>query len=116
MKKDMDLCRKILLKIEETGTAIYDLSVENYPKEQVAYHCKILHEAGLLSDFKPLYGDDKLISFGVGTLTCTGNEYLDKIRDNTIWGKVKNTIKEKGLTLSFEIIKSTIAKMVSATF
>ena len=68
----MDLCRKILLKIEatHTGTIIYDSSVEIYTKEQVAY---LLHEAGFLSDYKPLYGDDKLISFGVGTLTWTGN-------------------------------------------
>ena len=116
MKKDMDLCRKLLLKIEETGTAIYDLSVENYPKEQVAYHCKILHEAGFLSDYKQLYGDDKLISFGVGALTWAGNEYLDKIRDNTIWGKIKTSINEKGLMLSFEIVKSTVAKMFADAF
>lgn len=114
----MDLCRKILLKIEETntGTAIYDLSIDGYTKEQVAYHCKILYEAGFIDGYKAQYGDDNLVFFEVGSLTWAGNKYLDKIRDDTIWGKVKNTIKEKGLTLSFEIIKSTIAKMVSATF
>ena len=36
----MDLCKKILLKIEatHTGKIIYDSSVEIYTKEQVAYY------------------------------------------------------------------------------
>ena len=48
MKRDWDLCRKILLKIEEKyiDTAIMDLTIEEYSMEKVAYHCNIMHEAG----------------------------------------------------------------------
>lgn len=50
MKRDMDLCRKILFKIEEQyiDTALSNLELENYDNLQIAYHCKILNEAGLI--------------------------------------------------------------------
>ena len=43
MKRDMDLVRLILLAIEDkySSTAIYDLAVDGYDTETVAYHCKI---------------------------------------------------------------------------
>lgn len=54
MKRDMDLARKILLEIEKqyVSTAIYDLDIEGYDVATVAYHCKILYEAGLISNYK----------------------------------------------------------------
>ena len=52
MKRDMDLVRLILLEIEDKyrSTAIYDLAIDGYDTEMVAYHCKIKYEAGLISD------------------------------------------------------------------
>lgn len=60
MKRDMDLVREILLEIEKSyvSTAIRDLQIDGYDKETIAYHCKILHEAGLVSEYKPIYADD----------------------------------------------------------
>ena len=65
MKRDMELVRLILLKIEEKyrSTAIYDLKVTGYDMETVAYHCKILNEAGLISDYGAQYADGGLWSF-----------------------------------------------------
>ena len=73
MKRDMDLVREILLEIEKqyVSTAIYDLKVEGYDIATVAYHCKILHEAGLISTYKAQYADDEIWSFIVGSLTPT---------------------------------------------
>ena len=104
MKRDMDLCRKILFAIEEKhiDTPIYDLKIENYSIEQIAYHCKILHEANLIFDYKAIYGGNHIVNFGVGALTWAGNEYLDKIRNETIWNKIKDTLGEKGIPLAFE--------------
>lgn len=106
MKRDMELCRKILFAIEEqyVDVAILNLKIESYSMEQVAYHCKILHEAGLVSDYNSLYGDNHIISFSVGSITWNGQEYLDKIRDDTVWNKIKSQIKEKGLELTFQAI------------
>lgn len=97
MKRDMDLVRLVLLEIEEKylSTAIYDLKIEGYDTETVAYHCKILHEAGLISDYQAQYAGNKIYAFGVGSLTWDGNDFLEKIRDNSQWKKIKDTITQK---------------------
>ena len=116
MKRDMELVRLILLKIEEEyrSTAIYDLKITGYDMETIAYHCKILKEAGLVSDYGVQYADNSLWSFGVGSLTWEGNDFLDKIRDNSQWKKVKDVITQKGLPLVIETIKTISTAFVTA--
>ena len=117
MKRDMDLVRLILLEIEDkySSTAIYDLAVDGYDTEMVAYHCKILYEAGLISDYKAQYADNEIYVFGVGSLTWDGNDFLEKIRDDSQWKKVKETITKKGLPLVVDTIKSVANALISAT-
>lgn len=116
MKRDMDLVRKILLEIEEkyVSTAIYGLEVEGYDTAAVAYHCKILYEAGLISDYKAAFGDDDIECFGVGSLTWDGHDYLDKVRDDTLWAKTKDTIVQKGLPLILDTIKTVSSALITA--
>lgn len=117
MKRDMDLVRLILLEIEDKyrSTAIYDLAIDGYDTEMVAYHCKILYEAGLISDYKAQYADNEIYVFGVGSLTWDGNDFLEKIRDDSQWKKVKETITKKGLPLVVDTIKSVANALISAT-
>lgn len=117
MKRDMDLVRLILLEIEDKyrSTAIYDLAIDGYDTEMVAYHCKILYEAGLISDYKAQYADNEIYVFGVGSLTWDGNDFLGKIRDDSQWKKVKETITKKGLPLVVDTIKSVANALISAT-
>ena len=117
MKRDMDLVRLILLEIEDKyrSTAIYDLAIDGYDTEMVAYHCKILYEAGLISDYKAQYADNEIYVFGVGSLTWDGNDFLEKIRDDSQWKKVKETIAKKGLPLVVDTIKSVANALISAT-
>ena len=115
MKRDMDLCRKIMLAIEDryVDTAVSNLAVNGYSLEQVAYHCKILCEAGIVTEYKPTYGDNKLQFFSVGSLTWEGHEYLDKIRDTTIWKKTKDEIQELGVPMTLDVIKDVAASIIS---
>ena len=50
MKRDMDLCRKILLSVEarESTVDIGWVEVESYTDGQVGHHVKLLAEGGLL--------------------------------------------------------------------
>lgn len=108
MKRDMNLVRLILLEIEEKyrSTVIYDLTIDGYDAETVAYHCKILYDAGLISDYGAQYAGDEIDLFGVGSLTWDGNDFLEKIRDNSQWKKVKETISQKDLPMVIDTIKS----------
>ena len=50
MKRDMDLIRKILLRIEESPdfSFISPFDIEGYETEQISYHIELLDEAGLI--------------------------------------------------------------------
>lgn len=112
----MDLCRKILFAIEEqyVDTALYGLEVEGYSMQQVAYHCKILHDAGLISNYKGYFASNRLYDFAVGSLTWDGHEFLDKIRQDTIWNKTKDVITQKGLPMVLDVVKE-ISQSIVAT-
>ena len=116
MKRYMDLVRLILMEIEEKdrSTAIYNMTIDGYDTDAVAYHCKILDEAGLISDYKAKYADNEIYVFGVGPLTWDGNDFLEKIRDDSRWKKVKDTISQKGLPLIIDTIKSIANAIISA--
>ena len=107
MTRDMELIRKILFAIEDkyVDVALYDIKIAGYEAKAIAYHCAILHEAGLLSDYKGQYAGGELYSFGVGRLTWEGHELLDKIKSDTVWNRTKETIKTKGLPFAVEIVK-----------
>ena len=123
MKRDMELIRKILFTIEDKYVDVWlhsdDIPMDGYDLETISYHCAILHEAALLSEYKAQYASDHLYYFGVGRLTWEGHELLDKIRSDTVWNKTTNTIREKGIPFVLDAVKeiatSITAAMITAT-
>ncbi len=105
MKRDWEVVRAILMRLEELGDAHSGLRTEDvtgFDAENVAYHMAILSEAGLI-DADVVLGDD---GFGVATrMTWSGHELLDHMRDSGTWNRVKKVIREKGIGLSLDAIK-----------
>ena len=64
-----------------------------------------MHDAGLLDYFKGQYGDNELLFFFVGRLTWDGHEFLDKIKNDTVWNRTTTTIKEKGVPFVLDAVK-----------
>ena len=116
MKRDMELIRKILFKIEEdyVGTALSNLSIEEFDRNTVAYHCKLLNEAGFIDDYKANYANGQIWRFTVGGLTWNGYDYLDKIRQDTIWNKTKEIITKKGLPMVIDVIKDVSTEVIKS--
>lgn len=112
MKRDWELVKSILLRLEskETFHDLGTLEIEGRDKIEVAYHLKLLTEAGLIE------GRDLSTKDGPGywadCLTWSGHDFLDVLRNESVWSKVKDTLKDKALTLPFdvllELLKSTI--------
>lgn len=117
MKRDMELIRKILLTVEEqyVDTALYDIKVEGYDLKTIAYHCNILYDAGLISNYKGFYADNELQGFGVSSLTWEGHEFIDKIRDDTVWNKTKAIIREKGIPFVLDTVKQIATFVIETT-
>nr|DAS08118.1 MAG TPA: Transcriptional regulator, MarR/EmrR family, emrR, transcriptional regulator, DNA-binding [Caudoviricetes sp.] len=113
MKRDWELIRKILLKLEENSddTPLEADIFKNKSQELVAYHYKILAQAELIEieDNSSLDGED----YCAKALTWQGHEFLDKIRNDTVWNKSKAMLKNKGIDLSFDVLKSAATTIIS---
>ena len=114
MKRDMDLCRKILLSVEAREDTVDPASVEleGYTEGEVGYHAKLLADQGLLE------GED-ITGFGTSThcyaprcLTYKGHDFLEAARDDTRWKKAKAEIAEKGLPATLDVMKGVLLKLV----
>lgn len=106
MRRDWELVRKILLKTEELGTPSSHLdsdSVPGFDAENVAYHIKLMGQANLLEVINS--GGIGQLHYLATSLTWEGHEFLDKIRRDTMWNKIKATLREKSLELSVDAIK-----------
>ncbi len=117
MKREMELVRKILFSIEEQyqGEDIYCLNIDGYEKITVAEHCKLLYEYGLIDNYKPIGADGvSVIAFFVGNMTWEGYDFLEKIRQDTVWNKTKEVIAKKGLPMVIDVIKDVATGIISA--
>ena len=103
MKRDGDLIRKILLKVEEKDDTEADrtFDVDGYTHEEVNYQLRLLDEAHLI-DFLVIPTLEKRL--WPQALTWAGHDFLDAIRNDSVWSKTKNTVKKAG-SVTFEILK-----------
>lgn len=109
-----DLVKDRYLDLTSNNNRISELAEYMDTMEQIAIHCKMMYEAGLISDYKAQYAGNSLYSFGVSNLTWEGYEYLDKIRDDSIWKKVKDVAKDKGLPLAIDTVKQIASVIISS--
>ena len=118
MQRDIELIRKILYIIEEkyvdTWLSDGSLKIDGYDLKTIGYHCAILYDARYITNYTPRYYDNELKAFGVGRLTWEGHELLDKIKNDTVWNKTKETIKTKGIPFVLDAVKE-IATAITTT-
>lgn len=112
MKREMDLCRKILLEVEEKGNPglLMDFYIESYTLEQISYHIQLLQQAKLVDTEIVLGSSGKhWLIYG---LTWDGHEFLDAARNDTFWEKAKDIFVNKGAPFSFDVLKEILVKMI----
>lgn len=108
MKRDMDLCRRILLELEgiDFGPGLIELSYDDVEQNIVFYHVKLLDEAGLIEAV-----DLSKVSrsrWRVKSLTWAGHDFLEAIEDEGNWEKAKSFIKESGKVITIETLKEAV--------
>jgi hypothetical protein len=106
MKRDMELIRGLLFLIEEQESSQQELKIpEEINRDQAVYHLKLMEQAGFTKN-NIKYADNE--PFWIySNLTWQGHDFLDSIKNDTIWAKTKEGIKSKGLELgqvSFSIL------------
>ncbi|QHJ83042.1 MAG: hypothetical protein [Caudoviricetes sp.] len=117
MKRDWELIRKIMLAIEASpcDMQVSSFSIKDYDPEIVGYHIKLLSDA-LLVEAINSSSDETMYEYYAQDLTLAGHEFLDNIRSDTNWNKIKTLIKSKGGELTFETIKAAASYMIVKLF
>lgn len=116
MKRDLDLIREILIFIEENAELnenlyLSDFQQLNKPLDEIAYQLQLLNDAGFIEskEIKAI----GLYDCFVDRMTMYGHEYLDSIRNETVWSKTKEKLNVIGGSASLSVVQTlatTVAK------
>ncbi len=114
MKRDWDLLRRILFKLEENDDpmkAYANTDFGEIPQHVIGYHTNLLLQAGLIQGechevLGP--GPDCIAT----RLTWQGHEFLDAARNKSIWDRVKKVASDKGIDVTFDVLKAMLAHAI----
>lgn len=95
MKRDMDLIRELMLKLESIPLEFGDnthlepsdprLQIADYSVDQIAYHLDLIEQAGFLKSCR----GRPAIGVMFSGLSWSGHEFLDSVRNPDVWHKTK---------------------------
>ncbi len=115
MQRNWQIVRRILKELEEREDPRHGVRPEDivdFAPEVVSYHIRLMIEAGLVrGECSQMVGT---LSCWAYALTWDGHEFLDKIREDRGWSAIVRTARDKGLSLSFEVIKAVAGKLAEA--
>ncbi|WP_159016603.1 DUF2513 domain-containing protein [Cognatiluteimonas profundi] len=111
MQRDMDLLRQIVLSAE-AGPPFP--AIGGYTEDAIKYHKMLAIEAGLIHG-KWLRDNTRITEIPatvmVTDVTWEGHDFLQAIRDEANWGKVKTFLAASGKQLSIEMIKVAVRSL-----
>ena len=122
MKRDMDLIRELLIRLEampmEPGS-VYQIDWDDeffdfteFERNTSVQHFKLLLDAGFISG--PARQGTKY--FVVTGLSWNGHEFIDSIRNPEVWNKTKagvKTVGGLGLDLVVELAKAEGKRLIT---
>ena len=114
MKRDMDLVRSILFKIEEAlpGRSLgsREFARLNHSHQELLEHLLIMHERELIRGHA-VKSTEGVIAFQVFGLTWEGHEFLDAARNDTFWNEAKKRLANKGVSAGIEVLGPVLIKI-----
>lgn len=118
MKRDLELIKKILLKVEEhdSTSVMQNLNIEDYDQEFVNYQIYLLHQAGLVNAKFVRVGANEIADAEIHEMTWNGHEFLDAARNENIWNKFKTKVLEKGGSIPFSVARELLISISKNEF
>lgn len=106
MKRDMDLIRTILLEAEATAAEQAVVRIDGYDDSNYAYNVWLMEQAGLVEAAVVRASGHIPIKAHVFSLTWAGHDFLDAVRNDSIWAKTKARVAETAGSASFDVLKA----------
>ena len=114
MRRNMDLARLILLKLEGypyTGQP-HAIQIDGYPAQEISYHISLLYEAGFIEATKDQSLGSPSQEWEAISITWDGHEFLESSRDETRWAKAKRVLVEKGGPMTLAAVNLVLTELV----
>ena len=105
MKRDLDLIRQIMLTLEEkmeygknfkSAQLIEVMQDKTLSAEKLAYHIGLLVESDFIRAKEHKYYGAEPTDYLMNTITSQGQDFIDTIRQDTTWNKIKEKAYEIG--------------------
>lgn len=111
----MDLIREILIFAEQHEDAWFarGIEIEGWDQKDIVYN------VGLAVDADFLVGGDSSVmgpdgaDYLIDRMTYRGHEFLDQIRSDNVWNRLKALAKEQGIDLSVDLVKQLAPKILA---
>ena len=119
MKRDWDIVREVLLHIEDGSFESWIKECETTPcvhdyadgRAIVLGHLEILIGSGLIQHAtvqRSTKGDFEYWDLRGAYLTMQGHDFLDVLRDRTVWEKIKQLASKNKVAISWGFLKAAI--------
>lgn len=107
MRRDMDLVRTILTGIADAGGDVSAgmFADERHGFDEVAYHFDIMQQAGLIDASLVRDIGGNVIRAEAHSLTWEGKDFLDAVRSDKVWHRVKERIGGTVGSVSLAVVK-----------
>jgi hypothetical protein len=111
MKRNPDLIREILLKIEMVPYPNQHVTfkIADYSDDDISYHIQLLCEAGFIEAY-----DNPYVCFFEWEqvrLKWAGHEFLDLAKNQSRWEEAKRIILETAEGINFDILKQVLLQL-----
>ena len=111
MKRDIELIIMVMLAVEKSKDPyeLVDPKFEGHDETEISYHIALLDDAGLL------HGRDRsaigVFRWSAGALTCAGHEFVEAIRDDSVWKEALAITAKSGDGTVFEILQKALMQV-----
>ena len=122
MKRDMELVRTLLLRVEELPMRAGDavgldweddfFEVPGYERDTAIRHFELLMEAGFIA----APNKQGMTQFLITGLTWHGHEFLDSVRNPEVWTRTKASMKKVGgvgFDLAIQLAKAEGKRLIT---
>lgn len=115
MHRDMELVRKILLAMAayQSGFAPAPFTVAGYDQDVVGHHIWLMEQGDLVTANDITCQGDSSPTALPGSITWKGHDFLETVRTEKVWLKVKAELKDRGVSLPFALIQELAIKIAA---
>lgn len=111
----MDLVRSILLQAESAGCplSLGQISHDGHTDEETVFHIRLMEGRGLIGARVQTAWGGEVLMCEIESLTWEGLDFLDAVRSERVWSRVRRAISESVGDTTLDVVKSACATVAS---